>query len=160
MLSETHPDPGQRSLDQPEVPAMHPETRPHANPAEPADLLHRLAEPYAFALLLWPAVGALMQSWPAEPWTAYARAALWLWLGVMHLAAYTGGRGAGFGNAVALMSGTVAAACAAFPSPWALAGLPVLMLTLYAAQRLRIATLDGRTASSTESPPEPLRNTN
>lgn len=158
MLSEAHPDlVREPSLFPPEVTARPVETSPPARPPEPAELLRRLAEPYAFALLLWPAVVALMLSRPAEPWTAYARAALWLWLGAMQLAAYTGGRGAGFGNAVALMSGTVAVACATFPSPWALACLPVLMLTLYAAQRLRIATLDGRTASSTVAP---LRNTN
>ena len=106
--------------------------------SEPAaDLDKRLAEPYAFALLTWPAVLGLQAELP-EPWAAPFRVALWLWLAAFQLAAYGGGRGAGFGTAVLLMSGLLAAAAATFPSPWTLAWLPALLTAMHAAQRTRI----------------------
>ena len=106
-----------------------------SDPAQ--DLGKRLAEPYAFALLTWPAVLGLLVAVPDE-WADPLRIAIWLWLGAIHLAAYGGGRGAGFGNAVLLMSGLVAACTTTFPSPWALAWLPPLLAVLLAAQRMRI----------------------
>jgi hypothetical protein len=101
------------------------------------DSARLLAEPYAFALITWPAVLGLMVAMPDE-WSGPVRIVLWIWLGAMHLAAYGGGRGAGFGNAVLLMSGIVAAACATYPSQWTVAWLPALLIILYTAQRLRI----------------------
>lgn len=101
------------------------------------DLAKRLAEPYAFALLTWPAVLGLLVAIPDE-WANPLRIALCLWLGAFHLAAYGGGRGAGFGHAMLLMSGLVAACTMTFPSPWALAWLPPLLAVLLAAQRMRL----------------------
>lgn len=99
-----------------------------------AALAGRLAEPYAFALLTWPALIALLTPWSAD-WVDGLRAALILWLATMQLAAYTGGRGFAFGNAMLLTSGLVALACEGFPSAWTLAALPALLIALHAAQR-------------------------
>ncbi|MDP2833039.1 MAG: hypothetical protein Q8Q28_07060 [Pseudomonadota bacterium] len=93
------------------------------------------AEPYAFALLTWPAVIALMA---APDWPEWTRIALWVWLAAMQLAAYTGGRGAGFGNVMLFTSGIVALAVHGHPSPWSLAALPALFTALHAAQLARL----------------------
>lgn len=103
--------------------------------AADAGLAKALGEPYAFALLTWPAVIALMA---APDWPGWARIALWIWLAAMQLAAYTGGRGAGFGNVMLFTSGIVALACHSHPSPWILAALPALLIGLHAAQRARL----------------------
>jgi hypothetical protein len=92
-----------------------------------------LAEPYAFAMLTWPAAIALATRL-AEGWPDWTRTVLIVWLAAMHCAAYAGGRGLGFGNAVLLMSGIVVLACTSFPSPWTLAWLPALLVALHAAQ--------------------------
>jgi len=109
------------------------------NPSNPTGqaphLRAALAEPYAFALLTWPAVIALMA---APGWPEWTRIALWVWLAAMQLAAYTGGRGAGFGNVMLFTSGIVALAVHGHPSPWALAWLPALLIGLHAAQRVRL----------------------
>lgn len=102
--------------------------------AADAGLAKALGEPYSFALLTWPAVIALMA---APDWPGWAPVALWVWLAAMHLAAYTGGRGAGFGNVMLFTSGIVALACHGHPSPWVLAWLPALLIGLHAAQRVR-----------------------
>lgn len=103
----------------------------------PADtgLAKALGEPYAFALLTWPAVIALMA---APGWPEWTRIALWAGLAAMQIAAYTGGRGAGFGNTMLFTSGIVALACHGHPSPWSLAALPALLIGLHAAQRARL----------------------
>ena len=97
-----------------------------------------LAEPHTFALLQWPALIAMLAiDGPGWPWLAL-RIVLGLWLAAMLLAAYSGGRGVGFGNAMLLQCALVAAAWWTHPSPWAyawLAAIPLLMLT---AQRLRL----------------------
>jgi len=102
--------------------------------AADAGLATALAEPYAFALLTWPVVIALMA---APDWPEWTRIALWVGLATMQLAAYTGGRGAGFGNVMLFTSGIVALACHSHLSPWALAWLPALLIGLHAAQRVR-----------------------
>lgn len=108
---------------------------PADSPAKPPKSI--LAEPYAFALLTWPAVITLATPL-ADAWADWMRYAVIAWLAAMHLAAYTGGRGIGFGNVVLLMSGIVALACASFPSPWTLAWLPALLIALHAAQSMQI----------------------
>ncbi|MBI5936921.1 MAG: hypothetical protein HY850_03645 [Betaproteobacteria bacterium] len=96
-----------------------------------------LAEPYAFAVLLWPAVvGIYLLAGQDQP--AFLRYALIAWLAIMHLAAYGGGRGMGFGNVTLFNSAVVAMACHTYPSLWALAWLPLLLVGLYAAQRVRL----------------------
>lgn len=99
-----------------------------------------LAEPYAFALLTWPAVVGLMalKPWDFSDWRAIALA---LWLLAMQLAAYGRRRGAGFGNAMLLASGVVALACQTHPSPWSLAWLLPLFIVLFAAQQARLRTV-------------------
>lgn len=118
---------------------------PSAAPLEIRSIRSLLAEPYAFALLTWPAVIALLTPLSAG-WVDGLRAALIFWLATMQLAAYTGGRGFSFGNAMLLTSGIVALACDGFPSAWTLAGLPALLITLHAAQHAllaRLAPVDG-----------------
>lgn len=116
---------------------MNSEPNEPIEPTSPAGagLARALAEPYAFALLTWPAVIALMA---APDWPGWAPVALWAWLAAMQLAAYTGGRGAGFGNVMLFTSGIVALACHSHPSPWTLAALPALLIGLHAAQRARL----------------------
>ncbi|MDD5366303.1 MAG: hypothetical protein PHR30_13270 [Gallionellaceae bacterium] len=103
----------------------------------PEDLARILAEPYAFALVTWPAVVGLLAPLP-EAWSAWLMGGLGLWLGAMQLAAYS--RGAGFGNVMLATSAVVALACLSHPSPWALAWLPALLIGLNAAQRVRLGS--------------------
>ncbi len=102
------------------------------------DCRRALSEPCTFALLQWPALmGLLSIDAPGLP-GLILRVLLGLWLLAMLVAGYTGGRGAGFGNAMLLQCGLVAAAWVAHPSAWAfawLAAIPLLMLT---AQHLRL----------------------
>ena len=98
-----------------------------------------LAEPHTFALLQWPALlGLLSLDRPGAPWLAL-RIALGVWLAAALLAAYGGGRGAGFGNATLLQCGLVAAAWWMHPSPWAYAWLAPIPLLMLVAQRLHCA---------------------
>jgi len=98
-----------------------------------------LAEPYAFALLTWPAVVGLMALSPLDfsDWRALALGA---WLLIMQLAAYGKKRGAGFGNAMVLSSILVALVCLTYPSPWSLAWLLPMFIVLFAAQQARLKT--------------------
>lgn len=105
-----------------------------ASPRE--DLTKALAEPYAYALLTWPALLGLFAPWPEE-WATWVRVGLGVWLAAMHLAAY--GRGVGFGNVMVFLSAVVALAAYGHPSPWTLAWLPVLLIGLHAGQRARLA---------------------
>ena len=98
------------------------------------DVQRVLAEPYAFAVLTWPAVIGMFAV--ADAWGGYARILLGVYLALAHLAAYGGGRGIGFGNAVLLMSGCVAMAVWMHPSLWSLAWAMLLLLALLSAQRL------------------------
>ena len=105
-----------------------------------------LAEPYAFAVLLWPAaVGAYLLT--GQDQLPFLRYGLYAWLAVMHLAAYGGGRGIGFGNVMLFNSGVVVMACYTHPSPWALAWLPPLLIGLYAAQRARLTVRPAQPAT-------------
>lgn len=104
------------------------------------ELVKMLAEPYAFALVTWPAVMGLMVHLPPA-WAGYARLGLALWLAAMHVAAYGRGRGLGFGNVMLFNSGLVALACVSYPSPWTLAWLLALLVGLQAAQRARLKTM-------------------
>lgn len=102
-------------------------------------MIHRaLSEPCTFALLQWPALVALLSIDEAGPLGLALRMALGLWLLAMLVAGYTGGRGAGFGNAMLLQCGLVAAAWVAHPSPWAFAWLAAIPLLMLVAQRLRL----------------------
>lgn len=106
-----------------------------------------ISEPSTFALLQWPAlVGALAIDDAGPLWVAL-RIALAVWLAAMLIAGYVGGRGAGFGNAMLLQSGLVAAAWLAHPSPWAYAWLTAIPLLMLSAQRLRLRAL--------QTPPAP-----
>jgi hypothetical protein len=60
-----------------------------------------------------------------------------VWL-LMAAAAYAGGRGLGFGNAMTACSACVAAAWWLHPSVWVLAWAVPVLLLLLAAQRLRV----------------------
>ncbi len=96
-----------------------------------------LAEPYAFAVLLWPAlIGAWLLA--GQDGLPFLRYGLYAWLVIMHLAAYGGGRGIGFGNVTLFNSAVVTMACYTHPSPWSLAWLPLLLIGLYSAQRARL----------------------
>lgn len=101
-----------------------------------------LSEPCTFALLQWPAlVGLLSIDQPGLPWLAL-RILVGLWLAAMLVAAYTGGRGMGFGNAMLLQCGLVAAAWWMHPSAWAFAWLAAIPLLMLVAQRLRLRRLE------------------
>lgn len=100
-------------------------------------LTNALAEPYAFALVRWPAVFGLMAEL-SVPWPNVIRILLGIWLACMVLAAYGQGRGWGFGNLMLFLDGVIALCCWGHPSPWILAALPVLLIALFAAQRTRL----------------------
>ncbi|MBK8890359.1 MAG: hypothetical protein IPN75_08110 [Dechloromonas sp.] len=102
-------------------------------PDIPAQLARPLSEPFAFALLTWPAAAAAMH-WSSADDLAWRVAAL-LWLALFHFAAYGRGRGAAFGNTMLLMSGVVAWAWGSFPEGSTLAAFPVLLIGLHGAQR-------------------------
>ena len=104
---------------------------------------HRLlAEPTTFALLQWPALLVVLWLDGAAGWSLAARIALGLWLLAMAVAAYRGGRGVGFGNAMLLQNALVAAAWWSHPSPWVFACLAGLLLSMLVAQRLRLRATD------------------
>lgn len=97
---------------------------------------HHLSEPHTFALLQWPAlIGLLALDLLA------VRLVLGLWLAVMLFAAYRGGRGLGFGNAMLLQCCLVAAAWWSHPSAWAFAWLAPVPLLMLSAQKLRLRGL-------------------
>ena len=100
-----------------------------------------ICEPCTFALLQWPAlVGVLAIDDPGPLWLAL-RIALAAWLAAMLIAGYVGGRGTGFGNAMLLQCGLVAATWWTHPSPWAYAWLAAIPLLMLSAQRLRLRAL-------------------
>ena len=102
-------------------------TAPALGPDEPP------AEPFAFALVTWPAAAMAVQLSAADDF--WWRIAALLWLTAFHLAAYGNQRGAAFGNITLLTSTIVAGAWALFPSPWAFAALPLLLIGLHGGQR-------------------------
>ncbi|RLK50610.1 hypothetical protein DFR31_0516 [Alkalispirillum mobile] len=99
-------------------------------------LERRLADPYAFALLQWPATLGLL-ALSHQGWWLALNILLGLWLALMLLAAYAGDRPGriAFGNAMLLSNLTVAGAYWAHPGPWVLAWLAATLLLLYVAQR-------------------------
>lgn len=101
------------------------------------ELVRLLAEPFAFALVTWPAVIGLMAPLPAD-WSGWAKGALGAWLAAMHLAAYWRDGRPGFGNVMLFNSAIVALACMTYPSPWTLVWLPSLLVGLHAAQKARL----------------------
>lgn len=104
--------------------------------------IHRaLGEPVAFALLQWPALLVIVLWDDAEGWRFALRVALLVWCLAMTIAAYTGGRGRGFGNAMLVMAMCVAGATWWHPSAWAWAWVVPLPVLLLAAQRLRLRSL-------------------
>ena len=111
---------------------------------------HALTEPYAFAALLWPAVVGICLL-AGDDTMHLLRYGLYAWLGIIHLAAYSGGRGPGFGNVMLLTSVCVALACVTHPSPWILAWLPPLLIGLLAAQRARWQRLAEEAAAASSA---------
>ncbi|MCP5524240.1 MAG: hypothetical protein H7A46_22115 [Verrucomicrobiales bacterium] len=116
----------------------------------PDPLRRPLAEPFAFALVTWPAVIGLLG---APEWPLWARILEGLWLAAMHLAAY--GRGVGFGNIMLFLSGVVAVACLGHPSPWVLGWLPVLLIGLHAAQQARLKATAAQAGGATPPATQP-----
>jgi len=108
-----------------------------AAPTPDDKLMAMLAEPYAFALLRWPAVLGLISGWDPG-WGAWLPVLLGLWLLAMVLAAYGGGRGWAFGSLMLLLDGLIALAWRTYPSPWTLVWLLPVFIALAAAQRSRI----------------------
>lgn len=95
------------------------------------------AEPFAFALVQWPAlVGALALDGPG--WERAVRIALAAWLVLTVLAGYAGRRPAPFGHLLVLLLLVVAGAWWSGPVPWSLPWLAPLLVGLYAAQRARL----------------------
>ena len=106
-------------------------------------MIHRaLSEPCTFALLQWPALLAILSIDETGPLWLALRILIGLWLAAMLIASYTGGRGAGFGNAMLLQCGLVAAAWWMHPSAWAYAWLAAIPLLMLAAQRLRLRRME------------------
>jgi len=96
-----------------------------------------LAEPYAFALVQWPAVLAVLEL-PSQGIFLAVRVAAGIWLALAVLAAYGRGRGAAFGNVMVFLCGLVAGAWWTYPSAWTFAWAPALLVALYSAQRARL----------------------
>jgi hypothetical protein len=102
-----------------------------------SDLRAALADPYAFALVQWPAVLAILQL-PNQGVSFAVRVAAGIWLMLALLAAYGRGRGVAFGNVMLFLCGLVAGAWWTYPSAWTLAWTPALLIGLYSAQRARL----------------------
>jgi len=107
-----------------------------------------LAEPYAFALVQWPAVLAVLQL-PSEGMLLGLRVAAGIWLALALLAAYGRGRGAAFGNVMVVLCGLVAGAWWTYPSAWTFAWAPALLISLYSAQRARLTRTESPSIQST-----------
>ncbi|MCB1886573.1 MAG: hypothetical protein KDH20_03100 [Rhodocyclaceae bacterium] len=95
-------------------------------------LADHLAEPFAFALVTWPAAALVVHLTDDTFWL---RLAAGVWLLAFQFAAYGHGRGVGFGNAMLITSGVTALAWWAFPSPWCWLAFPLLLIGLHGAQR-------------------------
>jgi len=98
-----------------------------------SDRIDRLADPFAFALVTWPAAALAVQL--SAPEEAVWRIVSIVWLAIFQLAAYRRGRGAGFGNVMLFTTAVVALAWWAFPSRWCWAAFPLLLIGLHGAQR-------------------------
>ena len=93
-----------------------------------------VGEVFSFALLLWPAVIGLFVL-ESDGWQLWAKGAVALWLGLLHLVAYRGGRGAYFGNNMAMLSACVAGFWWTHPGSWMFLWLALILIGLYAAVR-------------------------
>jgi len=96
----------------------------------------KLADPYAFALLQWPAsLGLLTLS--HQGWWLVLSIVLGLWLALMLLAGFAGKRPGriAFGNAMLLTNLTLAVAYWVHPSNWTFFWLGMTLLLFYVAQR-------------------------
>ncbi len=95
-----------------------------------------LADPYAFALLQWPATAMLLQI-DQGGWLWGVKILIGLWLAVMLLAAYAGRRPGrmAFGNAMLLSNGCISLGWWLFPSGWAWLTAALALLLLYTGQR-------------------------
>lgn len=98
-----------------------------------AGMCRQLAEPFAFALVTWPAAFAAARV-PPDAHPGWLVAAL-IVLAVFHLTAYGRGRGIGFGNVMLFGSGIVGLAAWGYPSPWCWGAFPLLLISLHGAQR-------------------------
>ncbi|MDM0030035.1 hypothetical protein [Variovorax saccharolyticus] len=92
------------------------------------------AEPFAFALLQWPAMFGLL-SLGDSGWPWVARLALGAWLVLSVVAGYSGRRGVGFGNTMLLLLACVVGAWWCRSSAWAVLWLAPLLIGLLAAQQ-------------------------
>jgi hypothetical protein len=108
----------------------------------PSKLNHLIAEPYALALVQWPALIGILLIEQNQGVGLALRMALGVWLALMVLASYTRGRGLGFGNAMTLALACVAGVWWSHPSPWLYAWLAALLMLLLAAQRLRLRAFE------------------
>jgi hypothetical protein len=99
-----------------------------------------LAEPYAFAMVQWPAMLAVLQL-PNDGGLLFARIAAGIWLALAVFAAYGRGRGAAFGNVMLFTCALAAGAWWTYPSAWTFAWAPALLIGLYSAQRARLKRL-------------------
>jgi len=124
--------------------------RPVLNDGTGRPLEDRLAEPFAFALVTWPAAVAAARISPdAHPgWLVGAL----IVLAVFHLTAYGRGRGIGFGNVMLFSSGVVALAAWGFPSAWCWGAFPLLLISLHGAQRALVRQAGLTVAAPSRSP--------
>lgn len=142
---------------------MNPTTLPLGQPPadsampQPPALERALAEPFAFALLQWPLLLAVLHLDRGGGWWLALRVACGLLLALALLAAYA--RGLGFGNAMTAAAGCVAGAWWSWPTGWAVAWLALLALLLLAAQTALLRRLlePGEAPSGAErrATPEP-----
>jgi hypothetical protein len=125
------------------TPAVLLEDRPAPSPGTPVDaetLQRALSEPFAFALLQWPLVLAVLAiDGGDDGWWIALRIACAVLLAPALLAAYS--RGFGFGNTMLAAAGCIAGAWSAWPSGWAVVWLVLLALLMLAAQNLRLRRL-------------------
>ncbi len=112
--------------------AIHAQAQPPHLDGPGRRLEDHLAEPFAFALVTWPAAALVVHLGDNDFWL---RLAAGLWLLAFQLAAYGRGRGVGFGNAMLLTSVVTALAWWAFPSPWCWLAFPLLLIGLHGAER-------------------------
>lgn len=120
------------------VPAPTSTSKPGGLQLAPLTPARAISEPWAFALLQWPPLLALL-AWDLEGALGWVlRVALGLLLALSLLGAYSGQRGIGFGNAMACAAACVAGIHWAWPGAWAVGGLVLLALLMLTAQQLRL----------------------